>query len=100
METVSKSPVTIEITPPPKPTKDEIYDWLMDTYGLLVKKASAWAYYLEGLPWGYIKPVVQIAINAGHEHPAIVLSASAGMSTDLVFKLVARNHIDAKGGSA
>lgn len=79
-----------------KPTAAEIRDWLQTQPVLNVE---SWATYLEGLPWGYIEPVVQIAINAGHEHPAIVLSTSAGMSTDLVFKLVARNHIDAKGGS-
>lgn len=109
---MSKSPVQINIVTPPPPSKEEIYDWLMDTYGLrladpvddpapveVTEKARAWASYLEGLQWGYIKPVVQIAVNAHHKHPAIVLSAAAGRSDDILFKLTARNHIDAKGSA-
>lgn len=96
---MSKSPVQINIVTPPPPSKEEIYDWLMDAYGLLQQKASAWGYYLEGLSWGYIKPVVQIAVSAHHDHPAVVLVAAAGKSDDILFKLTARNHIDAKGSA-
>jgi hypothetical protein len=79
----------------PKPTADEIRSWLAATYPL-VENTTSWATYLEGLPWGYIKPVCQIAVNAHHDHPAVVLSTAASASQDLVFKLTARNHIAGK----
>jgi hypothetical protein len=76
----------------PKPTVDEIRDWLATTYPA-VKDPAGWARFLDGLPWGYIKPVCQIAVNAHHDHPAVVLSTAAAASQDLVFKLAARNHL-------
>lgn len=79
----------------PKPTADEISSWLTETYPL-VENAASWADYLEGLSWGYIKPVCQIAVNAHHDHPAIALSTAASLSTEAVFKLTVRNHIAAK----
>jgi outer membrane protein assembly factor BamD (BamD/ComL family) len=92
---MSTSPVTIKVTPEPKPTAQEIHEWLIRTYP--VENAMAWATYLEGLSWGYLKPVVQIAVNAHHKHPALVLASAAAHSEDILFKLTARNHIDAKG---
>lgn len=81
----------------PKPTTAEICEWLTSQYRLEREKADSWAGYLEGLKWGHIRPVVQIAVNAHHEHPAIVLASAAAHSEDVVFKLVARNHIAAAG---
>lgn len=82
-----------------KPTAAEIHSWVATTYPTVAKPA-VWGEYLEGLPWGYVKPVCQIAVNAYHQHPALVLSTAGKASADAVFKLTARNHIAAKGAPA
>ena len=76
------------------PDRDEIAAALTTGYRLPVVTANGWADFLTGLPWRYIHPVVRIAINAGHTHPALVLATAIAASSDEQFAAAGRAHLD------
>lgn len=79
----------------PIPDQDEIVAALTSAYKLPVVQANQWARFLAGLPWRYIHPIVRIAINAHHQHPAIVLGAAIATSEDAEFVATGRVHLEA-----
>lgn len=76
------------------PGQDEIATWLAAEHGMAQAKAHEWATFLAGLPWTYVKPVVQIAVNS-HNHPATALATAATFSSDVEFVATAQRHLEA-----
>lgn len=74
------------------PEVDDIAAWLM-TEGLPTIRANAWALFLQGLSWRWIRPVVQITINSQQAHPKPVLEEAARASTSRAFVAAANRHL-------
>lgn len=75
------------------PDKDDIAAWLLTEHELPVLRANAWALYLQGLTWRWIRPVVQITVNSRQAHPKAVLEEAARVSTSRSFKAAAKRHL-------
>lgn len=73
------------------PSQTDIATWLRDT-----GRPHTWAASLTGLPWQYIRPVVEIAANTG-VHPIAALSIAATYSQDQTFRTAATAHIAEHG---
>lgn len=76
------------------PTQTEIADWLSGEQHRPAEQAQSWAGFLTGLPWDYIRPVVQIAVNS-RAHPSVALATAARYSKDAAFVATAQRHLDA-----
>jgi len=75
------------------PDKDDIAAWLRVEHQLPVLRANAWAKFLQGLTWRWIRPVVQITVNSRQAHPKPVLEEAARASTSRSFKAAAKRHL-------
>lgn len=75
------------------PDKDEIAAWLMTARQVPVLRANAWALFLTGLPWKYIRPISDITINSHQVHPRPVVEQALKASGDRKFKAAARAHL-------
>lgn len=75
------------------PNRDDIAAWLMTSEGLPPIRASAWALFLQGLSWRWIRPVVQITISSRQAHPRPVLEEAARTSTSRAFVAAAKKHL-------
>lgn len=60
---------------------------------------ASWARALEGMPWRWIRPVVQIATES-KIHPIAVMSLTAKWSTDAEFIEAAQRQVAKHGGGA
>jgi len=78
------------------PDRDDIAAHLIGYHKLTAVRAHVWAGYLHGLPWRYLRPLVSLAVNAHHEHPAIALASAAAYGDDPVFKAAAKTHLEGK----
>lgn len=75
------------------PTTGDIAAWLLAEYQLPSLRADAWARFLQGLTWRWIRTVVQITVNSHQEHPKAVLEAAARASTSRSFRAAAKRHL-------
>lgn len=75
------------------PDNDDLFAWLSASYTLPVTRANAWALWLEGLPWRYIRPLVRIVVNTGQVHPKAALEEASRLSSDRAFKSAAKAHL-------
>lgn len=74
------------------PGREEIADWLGRERGRPAGQAAEWSRFLAGLPWRYVRPVVQIAVNS-RTHPAVALATAARYSKDAAFVAAASRHL-------
>ncbi len=77
----------------PPPTREEIAGWLLGDLRQPEIRAEAWALFLVGLPWKYIRPLVQIAVDSHQPHPKAVLEQAKRASSDRAFKAAATRHL-------
>lgn len=71
-----------------------IVEHLTKRYGFDPAKARKWARYLRGMEWRWVRPVVQMAAAAHHDHPAAVLGLAAAASEDAEFKAAVKKVIE------
>lgn len=72
------------------PTQPEIRQYLLSRHA-----PARWAEFLHGLPWRYVRPLVQIAVNS-KTHPALALGAAIRHSTDQEFRAAGTRHLQRK----
>lgn len=98
------------------PSRMEILSWLQeqdmhrieasidavyqaDVDAELDRMRASWARALDGMPWRWIEPIVQIACNS-KIHPVGVMSLAATWSQDQEFIEAARRQVEKHGGGA
>lgn len=78
------------------PAQDDIAAHLITVHKLTAVRAHVWSTWLQGLPWRYLRPLAQLAVNAGHEHPALAVASAAMWSEDEAFKAAVKTHLEGK----
>lgn len=76
-------------------TRDRVYNYLTAKYSLAEPVMNDWSDSLAGLPWNYVPPLIEMAVN-GRTHPIVALGMTARVSKDGDFVAAARQHLQVK----
>lgn len=77
-----------------KPTRKVLADHLTRA-GIPTKHVKTWAAFLHGLDWDTVKPLTQIALNAG-VHPALAAGVVARETQNETIRDILITHLEAK----